>query len=101
MEMAIPFQPFDCCNRLHDFAEGDLAGTAWGTADQDRAGAALPFSAAVFCAREAEFIAENGQQASIWIGVDWIFPVVDFQFEWRSHGASRRADFLAAATCET
>jgi hypothetical protein len=101
MEMSIFFEAFDCGDGLNHFAEGELAGTAGRTADQDRAGAALPFSAAVFCAGEAEFIAENGEEAGVWVGVDWVFPAVYFQFEWRSHSASRRIGFCSGACLQT
>jgi hypothetical protein len=100
MQMAIFFEAFDCGDGLYDFAEGKLAGTARRAADQDRAGTALPFTAAVFCAGESKFVAENGEEAGIWIGVDWVFLTVNFEFEWRSHGASRRFDFLTATACE-
>ena len=91
MEFAIFFEAFDCGDWLHYFAERDLAGAPGRAADQDRAGAALPFSAAVFCAGEAEFVAENGEEAGIGIGMDWVFGAVDFEFDWRSHFGPRRA----------
>ena len=80
VEMAIFFEAFDCRDRLHYFADGHLAGTARRAADQDRAGATLPFTATVFCAGEAEFVAENCEEAGIRIGVDWIFLTVNFEF---------------------
>ena len=97
--MAIFFEAFDGGDGLHHFAEGKLAGTARRAADQDRAGATLPFTATVFCAGEPKFIAQNGEEAGIWIGVDWVFLSVNFQFELRSHRASRRADFTMPAAC--
>jgi hypothetical protein len=77
MEMAIFFEALDGGDRLHYFAEEDLARTPGRAADQDRACAALPFSAAVFCAGEAELVAQNGEEAGIGIGVDRVFLVID------------------------
>ncbi len=75
MEMAIFFEALDGGDRLHYFAEGTWQERRGRAADQDRAGAALAFSAAVFCAGEAEFVAQNGEEAGIGVGVDRVFLV--------------------------
>lgn len=80
MEMAVFFQAFDGSDGLDYFAERELTGTAGRTADQDGARAALPFSAAVFCAGEAELVAQYGEEAGVWVGVDWVFLAVNFEF---------------------
>jgi hypothetical protein len=43
----------------------DLAATNWLAVKQNRAGAALPFAAAVLGAGEGEFLAEGGEEDAI------------------------------------
>lgn len=80
VKLTVFFEAFDGGDRLHYFAEQNLAGTPRRPADQDRARAALPFTAAVFCAGEAEFVAQNGEKTDIRVGVDWVFLAVNFKF---------------------
>src|ERR1700674_3742039 len=67
---------------------GNLAGTARLAAEQHGAGAALPFSAAVLAAGEAEFVAQNVQQWSFRIVMNGIALAVHFNFGCGRHGAA-------------
>ena len=84
--MAIFFEAFDGGDRSScDGADGDLAGTARRAGDEHGASAALAFAAAVFCAGEAEVVAENVQQRRVRGVMNGIFLAVYFKCDGVRH----------------
>ena len=66
-------------------ATGSDARTTGRAAEQDGAGAALAFAAAVFGAGEAEFIAEDREQRRVWRIKHGVALAVNGDFEGRRH----------------
>jgi hypothetical protein len=89
MQVAIFLEPFDrgdlFCGDGAD--EGD-AGTARTAFDENGAGAALAFAAAVLAAGQVELIAKNGKKAGLIVGVYRIFCSIDVEFRDFSHGSA-------------
>ena len=66
-------------------AGGNLAGASRLAANQHRAGAALPFPAAVLAAGEPEFIAQDVEERSLRIVMNGVALAVYFHFDWVRH----------------
>jgi hypothetical protein len=68
-------------------ADGNLAGAARLAPNQHGAGAALPFSATIFCAREPEIVSEHIKQGSFGRVMNGIVLTVYLNFD--GHGLDR------------
>src|SRR6185436_6834576 len=64
---------------LPDAPDPRDAGAGAGAVEQHRAGAALPFAAAVAAAGEAEIVAEDGEEAVARLGVNLAILAIDAQ----------------------
>ncbi len=73
-----PLNGFDLFARRH--VNAHHAGADAVSFEQDGAGAALAFAAAVFRPGEAEFPAQDAEQAAVAVGVDGVGRAVDVQF---------------------
>ena len=86
MQEALFFQSFDRSNRFARASAGrNQTRTPGRSADQNRAGPALPFSAAVLAAGQAEFIAEDRQERCVRRIVDCMSLAIDFEFDGLRH----------------
>lgn len=95
MEMAVLLEAFNRGDGFcHRGADRNLARPARRSAKQDGACAALSFAAAILGARQAQFVAENGEERRFRIALDRITLAVDFEFDRLRHR------FLSLATPE-
>ena len=90
MEVARLFEAFDGGD---GFSSGggnrSDAGTAGDAVEENGAGATLTFAATVFGAGKAEFIAKEGQQRRVGIGLSGPFAAVNDEFDRIGHKLSR------------
>ena len=91
MKAAVFFKTFDGGDRFgRRGADWNLTGSARGTSDEHSAGTALPFSAAIFGAGEAEVIAQNVEERGIRGVADLVLFAVYFEFDRVGHILSLR-----------
>src|ERR1700676_177998 len=97
MQTAIFLKTFDRGDGLGRCrTDGDLTRPAGCAADQDRASTALPFSATVLAARQAEFVTKDKQERCCGIVVDRIPLAIHFEFDRFRHNAPRTRDSASA-----
>ncbi len=92
MEPAVPLEALHGRNgSVGRFSNGGDAGRPRRFSDQHHARAALPFSAAVFAPRQAELLAEHGEQRTFRIHVDLVGRPVNEQLQ-ASHASTSGFD---------
>ncbi len=80
VERAIAFQPLDGRDLYaRRGCDSGLAGSSGGTVNQDSAGAALPFSAAILRACQMDLVAQNGKQGFATRRTNTMFRTIDNQ----------------------
>jgi hypothetical protein len=95
MQTAVPFQSLNRGDWLSNCeADGNLARASRLATNQNGAGAALPFSAAIFAAGETKLVAQDVKERSIRGVMDRIPLAVHFDFECVRHAGSSEGDAI-------
>src|SRR6266850_5239636 len=86
MQAPVLFETLDGDDGLvADSSNLRMAGTGGHTIDQDGAGAALAFTAAIFTAGEIEIVAQNAEQSSLAVDIDFNGLAIDLKFRDLGH----------------